>query len=107
MLTWSKTSGVDWHYIQTGKPMQNAFVESVNGRLRDALLNETLLSTLDEARTLLAARRDDYNRVRPHSALGNQTPEEFHDHHRALAVTGDHVHKFGLGLTLSLDERRV
>jgi len=39
MLTWSKTSGVDWHYIQTGKPMQNAFVESVNGRLRDALLN--------------------------------------------------------------------
>lgn len=100
ILKWSKASGVDWHYIQPGKPQQNAFVESFNGRLRDELLNETLFSTLDEARTLLAAWRDDYNRVRPHSALANQTPEEFHDHHLALAVTNDQVQKFSPGLTL-------
>lgn len=69
------------------KPQQNAFVESFNGRLRDELLNETLFSTLGEARELLAAWRDDYNRVRPHSALANRTPEEFRDHRRALAAT--------------------
>ena len=100
ILKWSKASGVDWHYIQPGKPQQNAFVESFNGRLRDELLNETLFSTLDEARALLAAWRDDYNRVRPHSALANRTPEEFHDHHLALAVTIDQVQKFCPGLTL-------
>jgi transposase InsO family protein len=55
-----------------------------NGRLRDELLNETLFSTLGEARDLLAAWRDDYNRVRPHSALANRTPDEFNDHHLAI-----------------------
>jgi putative transposase len=48
----------------------------------------------------LAAWRDDYNRVRPRSALANQTPEEFHDHHLALAVTNDQVQKLRPGLTL-------
>jgi putative transposase len=56
----------------------------VNGRLRDEVLNETLFSTLDDARTLLAAWRDDYNCVWPHSALANRTPEKFHDHHLAI-----------------------
>ena len=100
ILTWSKATGVDWHYIQPGKPQQNAFVESFNGRLRDEFLNETLFSTLGEARELLAAWRDDYNRVLPHSALANRTPEEFHDHHLALAVTNDQVQKLSPGLTL-------
>lgn len=85
---------------QPGKPMQNAFAESFIGRLRDELLNETLCSTLDDARTLLAAWRDDYNRVRPHSALANRTPEEFREHHLAIAVTNDQVQKFSPGLTL-------
>ena len=87
ILTWSKGAGVDWHYIQPGKPQQNAFVESFNGRLRDECLNETLFSSLAEARAVLAAWRDDYNRVRPHSALANRTPEEFCNHHLALAAT--------------------
>lgn len=100
ILKWSKVSGVDWHYIQPGKPQQNAFVESFNGRLRDELLNETLFSTLGEARELLAAWRDDYNRVRPHSALANKTPEEFRDHHRALVVTTGSGQDFNLGLSL-------
>lgn len=87
ILAWSQAAGVAWHYIQPGKPQQNAFVESFNGRLRDECLNETAFSSLAEARAVLAAWRDDYNRVRPHSALANRTPEEFYDHHLALAAT--------------------
>jgi putative transposase len=64
ILTWSKSTGVNKHDIQPGKPEQNAFVESIDGRLRDELLDETLFSTLGEARELPAAWRDDYNRVR-------------------------------------------
>ena len=87
ILQWSKVVRVDWHYIAPGKPQQNAFVESFNGRLRDELLNETLFSSLGEARTLLAAWREDYNRVRPHSALANSTPEAFRIATSALAAT--------------------
>ncbi len=50
ILRWSQTSGVDWHYIAPGKPTQNAFIESFNGRLRDELLNETLFISLAQAR---------------------------------------------------------
>lgn len=57
--------------------MQNAFIESFNGRLRDELLNEMLFSTLSQARTALAAWRSDYNGSRPHSGLGWQTPSAF------------------------------
>ena len=74
ILAWSKGTGIDWHYIQPGKPQQNSFVESFNGRLRDECLNETAFSSLAEARAVLTAWRDDYNRVRPHSALANRTP---------------------------------
>ncbi len=74
ILRWSQESRVNWHYIAPGKPQQNAFVESFNGRLRDELLNETLFSSLAHARTALAAWKDDYNTVRPHSAIGNLPP---------------------------------
>jgi putative transposase len=67
----------DWHYIAPGKPTQNAFIESFNGRLRDELLNETLFPSLHHARATLAAWRKDYNTERPHSRLGWQTPAEF------------------------------
>ena len=70
-------TGVDWHYIQPGKPTQNAFIESFNGRLRDECLNETLFSSLRDARYELSRWREDYNQVRPHSALGNLSPAEF------------------------------
>lgn len=100
ILAWSQGAGVAWHYIQPGKPQQNAFVESFNGRLRDECLNETAFSSLAEARAVLAAWRDDYNRVRPHSALANQTPEEFHNHHLALAVTNNTSQNFSPGLSL-------
>ena len=99
ILQWSQEMRVAWHYIQPGKPQQNAFVESFNGRLRDELLNETLFSSLAEARRLLSAWRDDYNRVRPHSALDNRTPEEFRLT-LALAATTGNGHNFNPGLSL-------
>ena len=64
----------DWHYVAPGKPTQNAFIESFNGRLRDELLNETLFPLLHHARVTLAVWRTDYNTERPHSRLGWQTP---------------------------------
>lgn len=74
ILRWSQASGVDWHYIAPGKPTQNAFIESFNGKLRDELLNETLFTSLAQARVALEEWRRDYNTERPHSALGNLTP---------------------------------
>ena len=74
ILRWSQQTGIEWHYIAPGKPQQNAFVESFNGRLRDELLNETLFSSLDHARRLLADWQKDYNTVRPHSSIGNLPP---------------------------------
>jgi putative transposase len=74
ILRWSQERGVDWHYIAPGKPTQNAFIESFNGRLRDELLNETLFTSLAHARAALTAWREDYNHIRPHGALGNLAP---------------------------------
>ena len=74
ILTWSQERRVEWHYIAPGKPQQNAFVESFNGRLRDECLNETLFTSLAHARAELATWQRDYNEVRPHSALGGRTP---------------------------------
>lgn len=77
ILRWLQESRVEWHYIAAGKPQQNAFVESFNGRLRDELLNETLFASLSHVRQALAIWRLDYNTVRPHSRLGNLTPAEY------------------------------
>jgi len=77
ILRWCQETGVEWHYIAPGKPTQNAFVESFNGRLRDELLNETLFVSLAHARAALAAWRLDFNTVRPHSAIGNLPPADF------------------------------
>lgn len=74
ILRWSQETQVGWHYIAPGKPTQNAFIESFNGRLRDELLNETLFRSLGHAREALADWKDDYNSVRPHSAIGNVPP---------------------------------
>jgi putative transposase len=74
ILQWCEARKVEWHYIAPGKPTQNAFIESFNGRLRDEFLNETLFTSLSQARAELAAWRHDYNTVRPHSAVGNLPP---------------------------------
>lgn len=75
ILVWSECNKVAWHYIAPGKPTQNAFIESFNGRLRDELLNETLFHGLAHARAVLEAWRRDYNEARPHSKLGWLTPK--------------------------------
>ena len=73
----ARTGRSSWHYIAPGKPMQNGFVESFNGRFRDECLNEHLFSSLRHARHLIAAWRDDYNHHRPHTSLDGLTPREF------------------------------
>ncbi|WP_191559183.1 IS3 family transposase [Brevundimonas aurantiaca] len=75
ILEWTNRTGVAWHYIAPGKPQQNGFVESFNGRLRDECLNEEVFATLAEARAVIERWRIDYNHVRPHSAHGGLTPE--------------------------------
>ena len=77
VLAWCQDTGVEWHYIAPGKPQQNGFVESFDGRLRDECLNEHLFPSLAAARRIIEAWRTDYNTVRPHSSLGGLAPAEF------------------------------
>ena len=77
VLAWCGEIGVEWHYIAPGRPMQNAYVESFNGRMRDELLNETLFLSMAHARVEIAAWVEDYNRERPHSSLDYDTPATF------------------------------
>ena len=72
-----KGSRVEWHYIAPGRPMQNGYIESFNGRMRDELLNESLFIDLDQARQLIGAWVTDYNTARPHSSLGYKTPAAY------------------------------
>ncbi len=74
---WADERGVELRFIDPGKPIQNAFIESFSGRLRDECLNEHWFPSLADARTLVEAWRLDYNRARSHSALGYLTPHEF------------------------------
>jgi putative transposase len=77
VLEWCGDARIEWHYAAPGKPTQNAFVESFNGRMRDELLNETLFTSLAHAREKIAAWVEDYNTGRPHSSLGYATPAAF------------------------------
>lgn len=75
--TWAVRNKVQLRFIDPGKPIQNAFIESFNARLRDECLNQHWFVSLEEAREVIEDWREDYNRNRPHSSLDNQTPEEF------------------------------
>lgn len=77
ILQWQEDHAVAWHYIAPGKPMQNGFVESLNGRFRDECLNEHLFRSLPAARGIIENWRIDYNARRPHTSLGGLTPNEF------------------------------
>ena len=79
ILAWAADRAISWHYIAPGKPMQNGYVESFNGRMRDELLNESLFVSLDHARKLIAGWVTDYNVARPHSSLGYSTPSAYAD----------------------------
>ena len=77
ILSWCQRIGIDWHQIVPGKPMQNGYIESLNGRFRDELLNETLFSTPGDAWQKIGTWQHDYNHNRPHSGPGIIPPAEF------------------------------
>lgn len=74
---WAYERGVKLTFINPGKPIENAYIESFNGRLRDECLNDNWFLTLEQARGIIEEWRVDYNNERPHSSLGYLTPEEF------------------------------
>lgn len=86
VLQWAQDYGVEWHYITPGKPRENGFTESLNGKVRDEFLNEHLFHSLAHVRYLMEAWRQDYNNVRPHSSLNYQTPVEASAGLRQLSV---------------------
>jgi putative transposase len=94
VLQWAQERGIEWHYITPGKPTENGYTESLNGKIRDEFLNEHWFTSLAEARHLATEWLHDYNHVRPHSSLNYQTPMEFVAKatasaglHQTLAVT--------------------
>jgi len=97
ILRWAQDRQIEWHYIAPGKPQQNGYVESFNGRLRDECLNETLFASLGHARSVLHSWRDDYNHVRPHSGIGGLTPA---DAARRVVQPRPNEHHDNLGLYL-------
>ena len=82
IFKWAQDQHIEWHYIAPGKPTQNAFVESFNGRLWDECLNEELFSSLTEAQAALTAWALDYNQQRPHTSLGGLAPAVFARNHQ-------------------------
>jgi putative transposase len=74
---WAYENGVEFHFIDPGKPTQNAYIESSNGKFRDQCLNQNWFLGLADARRIIEEGRVDYNTARPHSSLGYQTPIEF------------------------------
>jgi putative transposase len=74
---WAYEAGVRLNFIRPGKPIENAYIESFNGRFRDECLNEHWFLTMAHARRIIESWRIEYNTVRPHSSLGNLTPEQY------------------------------
>ncbi len=74
---WAWSRGIALHWIDPGKPIQNAFVESFNGRFREECLDQHHFVSIDDARALIESWRDDYNSIRPHTSLRGLSPEEF------------------------------
>ena len=79
---WAYTQGVDLKLIAAGKPTQNAYIESFNGKFRDECLNDHYFNSLAHARSVIAEWRRDYNEQRPHSSIGRIPPAQFAAQHR-------------------------
>nr|WP_232397964.1 integrase core domain-containing protein [Leptospira kirschneri] len=76
-LSWALEQKIDIHFTTPGKPTENAFIESFNGKMRNECLNENWFKNIEEARCLVEVWRNFYNSARPHSSLGGLTPEEY------------------------------
>ena len=74
---WAHARGVSLQFIRPGKPVENAFIESFNGKFREECLNTEWFSSLSDAQRAIELWRNDYNDVRPHRSLGRRTPTEF------------------------------
>jgi putative transposase len=77
MDAWAYRHGIQLDFIRPGKPVENGFIERVNGRVRDECLNIEVFFTLEDVREKLARWQEDYNLTRPHSALQDQAPASF------------------------------
>jgi putative transposase len=86
MDRWAHENGVELSFIRPGKPVENAYIESFNGRIRDECLNANAFYTLEEAQQGIEAWREDYNNWRPHSGLGNLTPREYVEREGSLFI---------------------
>ena len=107
-LSWSLEKRVRATTIQPGKPIQNAHIDSFNGRFRDECLNVSWFSNLTDARLKIQQWRLDYNRVRPHSSLNNQSPETFRRSWNALREFPMKVeNKNGLNNEVSKPENHI
>ena len=101
MDAWAYGRGIKHQFIEPGKPTQNAYIESFNGKMRDECLNESYFVGVLDARKIAAGYRRDYNHVRPHSSLDNMTPMEF-----VAGLAGDFLphrgetNREGLGQTI-------
>ena len=84
---WAYRRGVQLDFTRPGKPTDNAFIESFNGRLRDECLNVHQFTTIEDARVKIEAWRIDYNQHRPHGSLGHRTPNEFMRHMQSTGTT--------------------
>ena len=84
-MAWANTHGIRHLLIEPGRPMQNGYIESFNGKFRDECLNEQWFQTLSQSRTTIAAWRQDYNEVRPHSSCQRMAPSKFAALHRQRA----------------------
>ena len=84
-MAWAQAHGIRHILIQPGRPMQNGYIESFNGKFRDEHLNDGWFQTLLQAREAVAIWRKDYNEVRPHSSLGRIPPARFAELHRQRA----------------------
>ncbi len=74
---WAYSKGITLDFIRPGKSVENAYIESFNGKFRDECLNSEVFLSLKDAQEKIEIWREDYNRSRPHSSLGNLTPEEY------------------------------
>ena len=88
---WAYRRGVQLDFIRPGKPIENAHIESFNGRLRDECLNVHQFLSLDDARQKIEAWRRDYNQHRPHGALGHLTPNEYATHRQDQPAAPTHA----------------
>lgn len=82
-IAWTQRHGIEHLLIEPGKPMQNGYIESFNGKFRDECLNEHWFTSLAQARKVITEWRRDYNEVRPHSSCGRIPPAKFAANHRA------------------------